>query len=179
MAKVIKATLSVSSIKKMKQEIDNYRKSLEQRNERFVKRLAEHGLIVTKIAIGMIPADYKVGGIDVDVDYDTSGLMSGATIRMSGEQAIFIEFGAGTYYNTGIGGTLHPKTKSGLENEFTIGSWSLEHQQHVYSKNGWYYRDSEGLHHSMGVPTFAPLYEGFMSMQELVLEIAKEVFLNG
>lgn len=87
----------------------------------------------------------------------------------SGEDAIWVEFGAGVYHNGSAGSSPHPK---GTELGFTIGGYGKGDGK----KNIWgYYSDGE-LKLTHGTPAKMPMYRAVQTVCNEIASIAKEVF---
>ena len=94
--KTIKYRLSVSDMLRLAKELDGLQKDLERKCKEFCLRLAERNMEVTKAAIDGIDPSHKDGGLSVEVkNIEGSDGKYRATVRMSGEQCAFVEFGAG------------------------------------------------------------------------------------
>lgn len=180
--KTIKYSLSVSDMLRLAKELDGLQKDLERKCKEFCLRLAERNMEVTKAAIDGIDPSHKDGGLSVEVtNIEGSDGKYRATVRMSGEQCAFVEFGAGILLNGSAGTSPHPK---GEELGMTIDSYnpdSKHPKDGSYTSNatnpaGW---TKPGGEHTEGTPAYAPLYTGFMDMQADIERIAREVFGNG
>lgn len=177
--KTIKCRLSVSDMLRLSKEIDGLKKELDRKCREFCQRLAERNMEVTKAMIADIPAEHKEGGLQVEVtEIEGNDGKYRATVRMSGSQCAFVEFGAGIILNGSAGTSPHPK---GEELGYTIDSFnpnSKHPKDGSYTSNatnpaGW---TKPGGEHTDGTPAYAPLYTGFMDMQADIERIAREVF---
>lgn len=145
--KTLTATLSVSSIKALQKELEKYRNSLTYKCELFVKRLAEAGIPV--IDDNMAKASFIVdkkgiqSGADpqhyTQIKINTFGNYARADLIVEGKELLFIEFGAGVFYNDSAGTSPHPK---GQEFGYVIGSYG---KGHGVQKVWGYYADSGEL----------------------------------
>lgn len=86
-----------------------------------------------------------------------------------GEDAVFMEFGAGVYYNGAAGSSPNPL---GANLGFTIGSYGPNGAKETW---GYYGEDGE-LHLTHGTPASMPLYRAVQSVRQDIVRIAKEVF---
>ena len=86
-----------------------------------------------------------------------------------GEDAIFMEFGAGVYYNGAVGSSPNPW---GANLGLTIGSYGPNGAKETW---GYYGEDGE-LHLTHGTPASMPLYRAVQSVRQDIVQIAKEVF---
>lgn len=87
-----------------------------------------------------------------------------------GEQAIFIEFGAGVYNNGAAGSSPHPW---GAEKGFLIG----EYGQGKGKRKAWgYYNDSGTVTVTRGTPAAMPMYRGMQNAISVMNDLVREVF---
>lgn len=120
--KTIKVNLSDSTaIEKAIKELDTYQKELMTKIKLFVETLAQDGIAVANARLGATVGDSTQGSIGFGIN--ENGDIVKATISLSGKDALFIEFGAGIYYNNG---NAHPK---GAELGYTIGSYPSNTRQ--------------------------------------------------
>lgn len=106
---------------------------------------------------------------DVQVTVENDGDVT--VVIASGEEAVFIEFGAGVYYNGGAGTSPHPK---GEENGFLIG----EYGKGQGKKNVWALPGSSHEYPILthGTPAAMPMYHGVQEVLTILVDLAKEVF---
>lgn len=109
----------------------------------------------------------EAGPPDVSVTVDERGDVS--VVIASGQDAVFVEFGAGVYHNGGVGTSPHPK---GQELGLTIGSYGKGQG----ARNVWGFYDGSGLHRSRGTPAAMPMYRGLEEAARTITELAREVF---
>ena len=169
MAKTIKCTLS--TIDDAIREIDEYerdmRAKLERLREAVAERVQEHA---AALFAGAVVDDTLKGPRRADVSVDIDQQENVTLVIADGEDAVFVEFGAGVYHNGSAGGSPHPE---GLRLGFTIGGYGKGYG----SKKTWGYRDAEGeLVLTHGTPAVMPMYTALKTVCNQVGEIAKEVF---
>ena len=88
----------------------------------------------------------------------------------SGEDAVFMEFGAGVFYNGSVGSSPHP-LGAGLG--YTIGSYGKGNG----AKQVWGFTDANGeFHLTHGTPASMPMYKAMMTVKDQLANIAWEVF---
>lgn len=161
--------LSVKGINNLVKKLETYKSQLNDKNEVFVKRLAEIGLPVIDSRISLAEGDsdknhYAYIKINRFEDY------SEARLIVEGKDLLFIEFGAGIHYNTAAGTSPHPK---GEELGYTIGSYGKGHG----SQDHWYYTDEDGTRKtSYGTQATMPVYSAYAEIRRKIITIAKEVF---
>lgn len=140
---------------------------IERKTEIFIERLAEE--IRSNADIGFASAlvdGYKTA--DVQVTIEKRGRNSVVVAR--GEDAIWVEFGAGIYHNGAVGTSPHPL---GAELGFLIGTYGFGYG----ARRAWgFYEDGE-LVITRGTPAQMPLYEAIKAASQQVVKIANEVFV--
>lgn len=168
MGKTIKCTLSQKSIRNAINELKAYQKDLQRKNELFVKRLCEEGLQVIQTTMESIPDEEK-GSYYTEIIYNKNGDITGASVRLSGDKVLFIEFSAGITY-----GSNNYPLPSG--SEYGVGTYPG--QTHAFSPYGWWYTDERSgeTRHSYGNRAYMPMYHAEQAVIIAVCKIAKEVF---
>lgn len=154
------------------------KQELRKKTDQLVKELTEVGIPV--IENNMQKANYT---------YDSKGVRSGsdtehythvkinafdtksiANLIVEGKEVLFIEFGAGVYYNGSAGASPHPK---GQEFGFLIGSYGAGHgQQKVWG----YYDETGELVMTHGVEATMPLFKAEQKIIDEYVSVAKRVF---
>lgn len=176
--KILTATLSVGSIKNLQKQLKDYQNSLNRKCELLVKKLAEAGIPVVdeNMAKAAFTVDEKgiQSGADpqhyTQVKINTFGSYARADLICEGNSLLFIEFGAGVYYNGAVGSSPHPK---GDEFGYVIGSYG---KGHGVQKIWGYYADSGELILTHGVEATMPMYKASLEIAQSVVKIAKDVF---
>lgn len=167
MAKKIDMTLSIKSINNAINELKAYKQELIAKNEIFVRRLAELGLNVVDMKVRQSRGDSE--DATSKAQFNSMGELMMAEIHLSGDDVLFIEFGAGIYYNQG---NQHP-----LANQFGYGVGTYPGQTHAYN-DFWFYTDKYGntSQFSRGTEATMPMYNAVMEIYKQVVDIAREVF---
>lgn len=98
----IKVRLSDAGIRDAERQIQEYKATLNQKAQEFVRALADKGLDVAKVRFAN--AEYA-GSNDVSCRVEQNG--NTCTIVAEGKSVAFIEFGTGAHHN-GYGGELPP-----------------------------------------------------------------------
>lgn len=160
-------TLSRSSINDAINELKAYKKELINKNEIFVRRLAELGIKVIDMKVQQSLGDSDDAKSSVYVD--SVGKITSAELHLTGSDVLFIEFGAGIYYNTP---GQHP-----LEDKFGMGVGTYPGQTHAFD-DYWFYTDEQGNtgQISYGTQATMPMYSASIEMYQEVTRIAREVF---
>lgn len=162
---------SPSSIRAALRELRQYQDRLERKAEELRRRVAELIRIDAQAVFDYSVADDRmdegiiIGGVDVEVQ--TNGDVT--LVIASGKDVVFMEFGAGVFYNGSVGSSPHP-LGAGLG--YTIGSYGNGNG----AKEVWGWRDDDGFHLSHGAPASMPLYKAVMNARNDLEQIAREVF---
>ena len=119
MAKKISISLSQKSIQNAIKEIEAYKRQFIDRNELFVRRLAELGIPVIDQNIAAAQGDSDKNH-NTYIKINSFGSYSEAKLVVEGSDLLFIEFGSGIHYNGSAGTSPHPKGE-----EFPIYHWFL------------------------------------------------------
>lgn len=168
MAKKISFGLSVSEVNKAIQEIEAYKKDLNDKVEIFAKKLSELGLDTAKAIIQSHTASGSTIG-SLRIETDTTGQITRMRVVVESEAILFLEFGAGITYNQG---NENPKA-----DELGYGVGTYPNQTHAYDPDGWWYQDESGKwKHTYGTKAVMPMYKASQAMAENAVKIAKEVF---
>lgn len=170
--KIIKCELSVESIDKALRQLENYKKRFLKYQDKLMSELGKLAHETAKEAMPPEGSDaYRSGGANLTYEVDGNVI----TIGIHGQQAVFIEFGAGIEYNGREGTSSHPH---GEELGYTIGSWSLSDQGsgQIFNPDGWYFYDNGEWVHTWGNPTYMPLGKAEQRLQQDVLKVARKVF---
>lgn len=169
MAKKISISLSHKSIQNAINEVRKYQRELIDKNELFVRRLAELGIPVIDQNIAAAQGDSDKNH-NTYIKINSFGSYSEAKLIVEGTDLLFIEFGSGTHYNGSAGTSPHPK---GEEFGYTIGSYGKGQG----SKDFWlYYADTGEVVMSHGTESTMPVYKASVEIIQNIRRIAREVF---
>lgn len=154
-------------------EIEGYamwvQRKTDELRERLAYFIAKDASMVFNSAVAddLIGEGFVTGSVDVEVNNEGDNV---TLVIANGEDAVFMEFGAGVYYNGSVGSSPNPW---GAELGFTIGSFGKGYG----AREVWGFRGSDGeIHITHGVPASMPLYKAVMSVSNDIVQIAKEVF---
>ena len=170
--KVISVSLSESGIEKAIQELLAYKQEIIRKTEllrqKVAARLADearsgfNGAIVDDLTGKNSP---RLADVNVSVD----DLDNVSVVVAEGEDAVWVEFGAGVYHNGSVGSSPHPK---GSELGFTIGGYGKGNGK----KEIWgFYEDGE-LRLTHGTPARMPMSQAMNTIINDIVSIAREVF---
>lgn len=171
MKTVKKVKLTTESLGEMIEYVRSYENSFKTKVEKFRTRLAEEirdnaeQSFSVSVVEDLINESPRMANVKMRIEPVGNVTM----VIAEGEDAIFVEFGAGVYHNASVGGSLHPK---GVELGFTIGSYGEGRGR----QNAWYFKDKDGVHVTRGTPDTMPMYNAAHSTLEKIREIAGEVF---
>ena len=170
--------LSQKSVEKALKQLRQYKQWLRNKTTELVKALAEVGIPV--IDENMAKASYTYDEKGVRSGSDTShhsyvemksaGEYVEAKLIVEGKELMFIEFGAGVFYNGAAGSSKHPK---GVVNGMVIGSYG---EHHGVQKVWGYYDDDGNLVLTHGVEAQMPVYKADMEIIQKYVEVARRVF---
>lgn len=174
MAKTITVRLNEQSIDEAIAQLDEYVQSLKLKCQRLAQLVAERIAWSASQGFSSAIADdiFTTGDrptADVSVSVEDNGNLQ--LVIASGADAVFVEFGAGVYYNGAAGSSPHPK---GAENGFLIG----EYGKGKGKKNVWALPGSTKLNPILthGTPAAMPMYHGLQDALNVITDLAQEVF---
>ena len=170
-------------IQMAKMKVAKYRQDLIRKCDRFVKALANKGIIVGQENVG----EY---GKYITFTVETESIQNGwrgyriatqtGVIKSQWMQAdgsireadvsplLMAEFGAGLRAE---------RSSSKYAAKMGMGTGTFPGQTHAFDPEGWYYKDLEGnWHHSYGVYASMPMYHAYMEMYDQIAQTAREVF---
>lgn len=169
--KVIRFGLSAREIDRAIRELEQYKQDIIRKTDLLRARVAERLAELSRDGFaGAVVDDLLKGGqrtAQVDVSIDQRDNVTLVIAR--GEDAVWVEFGAGVHYNGSAGTSPHPK---GSELGFTIGGYG----KGMGKKDVWgFYEDGE-LRLTHGTPAIMPMYNAVKTVCDEIAEIAREVF---
>lgn len=163
MPKVIRMSLSASSIDDAIKELKSFRKSIDHKKDKLLEELGKIG--VKEASVRFSTAMYD-GVNDSSVTLKSS--KNGYTIIASGHAVAFIEFGAGVYHNSG-----DPYPDPRPDGIVGIGEYGKGYGK----RQAWGYRNESGeLTITHGNPAAMPMWYASEEMRSKIEKIAKEVF---
>lgn len=169
MAKKISISLSQKSIQNAINEVRKYQREFIEKNELFVRRLAELGIPVIDQNIAAAQGDSDKNH-NTYIKINSFGSYSEVKLVVEGSELLYIEFGSGIHYNGSAGTSPHPK---GEEFGYTIGSYGKGQG----SKDFWfYYADTGEAVMSHGTESTMPVYKASVEIIQNIRRVAREVF---
>jgi hypothetical protein len=157
-----------AAVKEIRDYADWVKRKTNELRERVAYFIAKDASAVfnTAVADDLIGEGAVIGSVNVVVE--DNGNMT--LVIANGEDAVFMEFGAGVYYNGGVGSSPNPL---GAALGYTIGSYGKGNG----AKAVWGFKGEDGaLHLTHGVPASMPLYRALQSVVNDIEQIAREVF---
>lgn len=173
--KVISFGLSESEISRALKELAEYKQEILRKTELLREKVAERLADEARSGFTGAVVDEQIlkGGspspkyAQVNVSVDNRGSVT--VVVAKGEDAVWVEFGAGVYFNGSPGSSPHPR---GVELGMTIGGFGKGNGK----KETWgFYEDGE-LKLSRGTPARMPMSRAVTTVCNDIQEIAKEVF---
>lgn len=160
--KIIQMSLSSSSIGNAIKQLRAYRNSLDKKKEKLLKRLGDIGLREAQVRFANAIYD---GARDITVTLNPTN--NGYCIVADGKAAVFIEFGAGVYYNPS-----EPYPNPRPAGVVGIGEYGYGRGK----RKAWGYEDENGeLVITHGNPAAMPMWYASEELRSNILKIAKEV----
>ena len=170
--KKITIGLSEQDIDRALRELAQYKADFTQKVELLREKVAERLAVEAQSGFtGAVVDDLIKRGqkfADVKVSVDNRANLS--VVVANGEDAVWVEFGAGVYHNGSPGSSPHP---NGAELGFTIGSFGKGNGK----KEAWgYYDENNELKLTRGTPATMPMYRAVQTVCNDIQNIAREVF---
>jgi len=171
--KTISFDLSAGSIEQAIQELQTYKQDVKRKTDLLRERIAERLADEARSGFNGAIVDDLTGKngsprmASVDVSVNDRGNVT--VVVASGEDAVWVEFGAGVYHNGTPGSSPHPK---GAELGMIIGGYGKGNGK----KQTWgFYEDGE-LRLTHGTPARMPMSQATNTVLNDMLSIAREVF---
>ena len=167
----LKANLSASSLTQLAKDFKSYIGSFDYKCDLMIEKLISAGIPVVESTMQGFKGDSSRA---YNYYYEIHRKENSAygKLVVENEDILFIEFGAGIYWN--MGGDSHPKEK-----EFGYGVGTYPGQTHAFDDEGWWYWDGTKRIHSFGTQAAMPIHNTYLEMANRVIDIAREVFGNG
>ena len=177
--RVISFELNEDSISQAIKEIEEYRdwltRKMEELREKVAYRIAWSASsgFSNSLVSDVIRGKQEMSDVSVRIDSNDNVTV----VIAEGKKAVFIEFGAGVYYNGPVGSSPHPWVSGESPNPvihgFTIGSYDKGNG----AKKAWGYYDDDGkVVVTRGTPAAMPMYRGAKEAIASIKRLAQEVF---
>ena len=182
MQKNFHTNLSEKDLDKWIKQLENYDKLMDEACKNIVKDLSQFGAkkmrnIATEHRFqSETPMEYKIEGTEYEKE-----------VSMSGQQALYVEFGTGTMGAE----NPHPLKNEYELNPYNSGKTIRKATTKVAKKTGlaegelyWTYRDAKGQKvYTQGIPAIKPGYDSYMATLKKAPSVVKkrteEVFNKG
>ena len=160
-------------------KIREYANTVEDRKLELAQRIAQQIAAVAQTLFDAVPVNIEPNGTEhsARVQVSVNRLGDVTWVVAEGQQAVFVEFGAGVYFNGSAGTSRVPqgysKNSGGVHLGLTIGSYG----KHYGRRNTWAYRDNEGnkvITH--GTPASKPMYTATKLAVDKLYDLASGVF---
>lgn len=171
MEKISINLFDTGSIQEAIREIKLLERKYAERTEILKERVAESvGKLAQNGFNGAIVSDFTDGtSIEADVNVFSEKRGDMYVVIADGEDAVFVEFGAGVYHNGSVGTSPHP---NGNELGMTIGSYGKGKGK----QKAWGYYEGGDLFITHGCPATMPMLNAAKAVCSEIDKIAKEVF---
>lgn len=168
---VISFGLSEREISKAIKELERYKQELIRKTALLRDKVADRIAELSQSGFnGAIVDDVLKGGVKTaQVTVSVSSRADVSLVIANGEDAVWVEFGAGVYHNGSAGSSPHP---NGSELGFTIGGYG----KGMGKKEVWGYYEGDELRLTHGTPAVMPMYNAVKTVCDEIAEIAREVF---
>lgn len=168
---VISFGLSEREIDKAIKELEQYKQELIRKTSLLRERVADRIAELAQSGFnGAVVDDLLKGGVKTaDVTVSLKNTDDVSLVIANGEDAVWVEFGAGVYHNGSDGSSPHPK---GSELGFTIGGYG----KGMGKKDVWGYYEEGELRLTHGTPSVMPMYNAVKTVCDEIADIAREVF---
>lgn len=162
--KIVIDPFDSNSIKKAIEQLKNYKKEFQTKEQEFIKRLAEIGVSVAET--GYQTADIDLGNKVPDVRMEERG--NGYAVIAYGESVGFIEFGTGITNPEWNGGDIG----------YTPPAHGTYGKKRGANPKGWYYTVAAGAKsvHTYGMHPAEAMLTARNEMIERIHQIAQEVW---
>lgn len=169
----ISVSLSSDGITDVIEYIKHYQQDFLSKIEMFKRKVAERISYLAGAGFANAIVDdisEKSGGprmADVDTYFEERG--DSLIVVAMGQDAVWVEFGAGVFHNGSVGSSPHPK---GAELGFTIG----EYGKGFGKLTTWGFYENGEFKLTKGTPATMPMYNAVKEVCDDIENIAKEVF---
>lgn len=145
-------------------KLGEWRVLFAERYRKYIDELSQFGVETAQTAFDTAPPEFGNGGVEVSREFDGE---VDFTIRASGHDAAFLEFG------TGVSTAVIRET---VQADFPIepGSWSDQHNGE-FARTGYQYWHYNGQRVT-GTPPLAAMQDTCNALQEWSSTIARRIF---
>lgn len=174
--KTITFELSESSIEKAIAKLVAYQKEIERKCDTLRKRVADRLKELSEEGFSGAIADdltEQSGGavtanVEVTVDHDDEGNVS--VVIAHGEDAVWVEFGAGVHHNGSVGSYPNPLAQDAHMD--AIGTYGKGRG----SQDKWAFKENGEKKWTYGTPAKMPMYNAVQTVVSEIPQMFEEVF---
>lgn len=169
--KKITFSLSAADIDRAIKELADYKREFLKKvallREKVAERLADEAKngFAGAVVDDLVRGGQRYAQVDVSVDNRENITV----VVTSGEDAVWVEFGAGVYHNGSPGNSPHPH---GAELGMTIGGFG----EGKGKREVWGFYEAGELRLTRGTPARMPMARAVIAVCNEISQIAKEVF---
>lgn len=170
---VINFKLSKASILEARKEVLNYKAWVEKKSRELENRLADELRATIEANFASTWYNDRIRGEGKEkpvarVEIHDNG--KGKAVITYGEGVIWVEFGAGVYYNGSVGNKPNPYGEVYTKG---IGQYGYG----LGANKVWFYEDDGGtVHRTRGTEAQMPIFKAVTQVRNDILRIAHEVF---
>lgn len=170
--KVFESDLSVSGIRNLQKRLNDYQKSLDDKCEQFVKKVADRGVEIAKARITTLDAIFT--GELLNSIHTRRGNGDENTVIFfivaDSKHSVYVEFGTG---QIGLESSYPYPFPEGIEWNYNTGKTIFEISPGQY---GWLYPRDGKWYFTQGMPSRPFMYETSLELMQEIPQIARRVF---
>lgn len=167
MSKDIEIRMSTKSLNDAIKELKRLEDDFMRKFDIFVRILVNDGVQVARTWISTGAGIERSASVAYQVD--SSGDIAVAVIQMTGKDALFIEFGAGIYYNPS-----DPPHANSVKPPMGVGTYPG--QTHAFDNGWWYYGPNGESVYTHGTEGTYPMYHASENIQNNAIKRALQIF---
>ena len=174
MKTVIKGELSVEGIKDIQRQLEEYKKTFNNKTQLFAERLALEGVNIARMKITSLDAIFT-GELLQSIRREPKEITTSSAkfaIITDSEHACFVEFGTG---QKGLDTPYPYPLPNGVSWNYAVGTTIKQNPitGHYY----WFYPGKDGKwHYTEGMPARPFMYETSLELNRIIDRVAREVF---
>lgn len=155
---------AANEIRKLARELPEKMKKLRRMIGERIRWSAEQGFQTAQLNDIAWGEDPTVNDVTVGITHDDTVTI----VFADGNEALFIEFGAGVTHNGAVGSSPHPW---GAEMGYLIGTYG----KGLGARELWVFKGPEGKVATRGTPAAMPMYRGMQEAIEAIDDMIGEV----
>lgn len=170
--KNLKADLSIDGIRNLQKELQKYQSDITYKCQLLAQKLAEQGVEIARMRVADLDAVFT-GELIESIHSEYKGSQKGGAVFAvvaDSDHAAFVEFGTGPI---GAESPYPYDLPEGVTWEYASGKTI---RQLADGRYGWFYPKDGQWYFTEGMPARPFMFETSLELQEIVVEVAKEVF---